>query len=908
THLDASGRGGFFDLDDAAAGTAPPASPGPRTANPEPGTRVDRYVIFTHLGSTRHSEIYAAHDPELDRKVALKLLSLDAADEQEGYRRLMAEAQATARLAHPNVVKVHDVGTWRGRPYIAREFIEGASVHTWKRRASPSRAEVLRVMRLAGRGLGALHAAGLVHRDLNLHAILVGDDGTVRVTDMDYVGSVAGQALPSENDSGSLDSLASGELSEETTGSFVRAAGLSGIFDDSPYASPEQLLGQTADARSDQFSFCVALYEALYDSMPFGRGTVVRRLARVERGRVRLPKGRYSRRTLNAIKRGLSAQPEQRFHDMAALLKAVAPRRRRYALLAPLFVGVATVAAIAASGDEEHGTYCASVTHKLDGVWDSARRDDIRAAFEATGLAYAEDLLQFTHNHLDTWVSEWTTRHDELCREQTQGADMAVIAREMHCLSLRRNELSSVVDMLAAGDQRSIENAVRIVRDLSSVESCKNPDQWLASRDQLVEAEALNRGQAELSMLLASHRSKEALPLADVLVDQARALGHGPSLVRALAARATALSLDRSPEAEAAMHEALSEALAQGQYPDVAAIATALANDLIRRRKFTEARHWLEHGEGALTHGSKPAMPGYAGIESSRGRIASLKGEYENALSRYERARELRIASLGPDDDRVAMYRVNVGQAFQDLGRYSEARVEFEAAVEGISNALGPEHPDVGRAHMALGVVMAAQGEYEAALVHGERAQRILKQAYGESRTIVADAIVATSVAHSRMGHAAVSMALQADAIRIYRVTTGDRSYRVALALNNIGVEYFNSGNYAEAEGYYRQALERVSEQLGKDHVETARIQNTLAGALLAQGEYEEAKVFLDAVEATIEAKVPTDIPMVAYWLSYACELDAIRASTRPRSTSYWPRQRSTGHQVARQWRSAKFV
>ena len=415
---------------------------------PQPGARIDRYVILRRLGSTRHADIFAAHDPQLDRKVALKLLSLDSVHEDDGYRRLMAEAQATARLAHPNVVKVHDVGTWNGRPYVAREFVEGASVFTWKLRRRPARTEVLRAMLEAGKGLAALHAAGLVHRDINLHAILVGDDGAVRVTDMDFVGSVEALALPSTLD-GELDSrdlsvdsrefsLESREIpvdllsssGDDTTGTYVRAAGVSGVFEDSPYVSPEQLLGRVADARSDQFSFCVALYEAMFDRTPFGRGTAARRLLRIEAGRVRVPRGRFSRRTFNALKRGLSVDPVDRFPNMEALLRALTPRRHRFALLAPAAVGLATVGAVALVPDDApSGSYCASADAKLEGVWDAERSERVHEAFLATGLPYAEDLYSLTSTKIDAWVDAWKVRHDELCVEQSEETVVRV-ARE----------------------------------------------------------------------------------------------------------------------------------------------------------------------------------------------------------------------------------------------------------------------------------------------------------------------------------------------------------------------------------------------------------------------------------------------------------------------------------------------
>ena len=864
---------------------------------PAPGCRIDRYVILRALGRTRHADIYAAHDPQLDRKVAVKLLSVDTVDEDDGYRRLMAEAQATARLAHANVVKVHDVGTWNGRPYVAREFVEGASVHTWKHRRRPARAEVLRVMLQAGQGLAALHAAGLVHRDINLHAILVGDDGSVRVTDMDFVGSVEALALPSTLDGEGRDfdsremsmdsrdySLESREIpvdllsssGEDTTGTYVRAAGVSGVFEDSPYVSPEQLLGRVADARSDQFSFCVALYEALFDRTPFGRGTAARRLLRIEAGRVRVPRCRFSRRTFNALKRGLAADPGDRFPNMASLLRALTPRRHRFTLLAPIAVGAATVAAVAlVPEDEPAASYCASAEDKLEGVWDAARSERVRESFLATELPYAEDLYSLTTARLDAWVDKWKARHDELCAEQGEEAVVRV-AREMHCLALRRAELGAVVDTLEAGDKRSIENAARIVRDLNTVESCADPKQWVASRDHAEEATQLGRGLRRAATLMQSGRFDEAETLTSALVDQARILGHGPSLVWALTLRASTLDNTRSPEAEAALHEALSEALAQGEYSAVADAATMLAQHLLRDREFEQARHWLDHAEAALARVDEPGSPMHAGIESVRARISTLEGDYQGALDSYRRSLELRRTALGPDDERVALHRINVGQAYQDLGRYGEARREYEAALEGIEDVLGKDHPDVGRAHMALCSVLALQGETDPALEHGAEAERVLERVYGPVATVLADAKLSTAMAYSKEGRVARSVEKQLEALDIYKKSSGDRSYRVSLVLNNLGVENHNSGKYEEAEQYYRDALEIAEEVLGKEHVRASEMRSTLASALVAQKKYDESALLLTDALADMERQLGTDHPRLAHPLTYAAELDAV--------------------------------
>jgi len=866
---DFRGQGGVTDL------VLPPVADGGEL---EAGVHIDRYVVLRALGGTRHAEVYAAHDPELDRRVAVKLMSRDVADEEVGYRRMRAEAQAAARLVHPNVVKIHDVGNWRGRPYIAREFIDGAWLGRWIRESRATPRRIREVMVSAGRGLAAIHAAGLVHRDVNPRAVFVGEDGRARVTDMDYVGSVDVLALARADDESHDSYELSMESREESeSDNSAEFSGGSGVFADSYYAAPEQLVGLTADARSDQFAYCVVLYEALYGTLPFGRGTATRRLSKIERGKLKVPTTRYSRRTFAALRRGLSADPADRFAGIDGLLAALMPRRRTHlAWTAGVGLCAATAAAMAALSSSQRSEYCASVDHKLAGVWDADRADQLKAAFESTGLPYAEDLRSFTENHLDAWVEQWTSRHDELCEARARGADTGQISREIHCLSLRRGELASVVDTLTSGETRSVENAARIVRELRSVESCSDPDQWVRSHDQIEEAADLGRGLATLSTLLASGRADEAVPLADSMVEKAKALGHSPSMVRALGLRAQALGLARSPDAEAASHEAFSAALAASDYGALAAAATVIASRLTRDRNFEEAERWLDHAEAAVGRDTGTDMPGLAAIETSRGRISALKGDSEDALKRYRRALDLRVEAIGPEDDRIALYRVNVGQSLQNLGRFDDARDEFEGAWRTLTASLGPEHPNVAKSRMALCTVLSAQGEYKAGLVHGLEAERILTAAYGRHRTLVADAMLATAMAHSGLGHVQDSIDLQQEALEIYRATTGARSYRVALTLNNLGLENYNTGRYVEALPYYQDALSQMEEVLGSDHLQTASVRLSLADTFFALNKHDEARALLTAVRATIEDRVSSDRPLVASWLAGEAEFAAI--------------------------------
>ncbi|MGZ6141259.1 MAG: protein kinase domain-containing protein [Myxococcaceae bacterium] len=235
-----------------------PASVGGRTASATPddgvggpvprlprGATLGRYVVLDCLGSGGMGVVYRAHDFALDRRVSLKLLRTSGGRDEESRReRLVAEAQALARVSHPNVLVVHDVGTWEDEVYLALEHVEGETLLSWLDRAPRSAAEIRGMFLQAARGLQAIHAAGLVHRDVKPENLLVGRDGRLRVADLGLA-ITAGSAVP--------------EPARETL-----RPGTPG------YMPLEQHRGEPLDARADQFSLAVALFEALLGQRPYG--------------------------------------------------------------------------------------------------------------------------------------------------------------------------------------------------------------------------------------------------------------------------------------------------------------------------------------------------------------------------------------------------------------------------------------------------------------------------------------------------------------------------------------------------------------------------------------------------------------------------------------------------------------
>ena len=318
--------------------------PRPRAQPPVPseGDRIGRFVVLRKLGEGGMGLVFVGYDGELDRDVALKLLRAPHGD-RRAMSRLMREGQGLARISHPNVVQVYEVGEHAGAVFITMELVVGTTLGKWLK-AKPERnwPEIIHVLMQAGRGLAAVHAAGLVHRDFKPDNVMVGDDGRVRVLDFGLV-----------RDNAERDPNEPGHAGEGPHGiaSFERPLTCAGSLLGTPaYMAPEQLACESADALSDQFAFCAVAYEALFGVRPFPGRTVNELAAAIEAGRLRSPRhGRKApRRVHDALQRGLSAEPGRRWPDMDSLLEeleiSLAVRRGwMWAGLALAFVGAGVI-------------------------------------------------------------------------------------------------------------------------------------------------------------------------------------------------------------------------------------------------------------------------------------------------------------------------------------------------------------------------------------------------------------------------------------------------------------------------------------------------------------------------------------------------------------------------------------
>ena len=312
--------------------SAPPTA-GPADANPGGSRTIGRYKVLGLVARGGFGEVHAAHDPELDRRVALKVLT--RSEDRHAIARLRREATTMARLSHPNVVRVFDVGEVDGDLFIAMEFIRGVTLRSWLSGQVRSWPEIRAVFVAAGQGLAAAHREGVVHRDFTPENVIIDDDGRARVVDFGLAAASGEELMPGHT--ADEDELVDTAQTADPTPGGTPA-----------YIAPELHLGRPADARSDQFSFCVALFEALHRRRPFvGRTwhTLRPQLVGDLREGVQVDRTlpQHLRRTLV---RGLAAAPERRFPDMDALLRELVRDRAPRATLRYLALGTGSAALV----------------------------------------------------------------------------------------------------------------------------------------------------------------------------------------------------------------------------------------------------------------------------------------------------------------------------------------------------------------------------------------------------------------------------------------------------------------------------------------------------------------------------------------------------------------------------------
>jgi eukaryotic-like serine/threonine-protein kinase len=796
------------------------------------GQAIGRYLVLGVLGRGGMGIVYEAYDPVLDRRIAVKRLREITDDEvSAGRARMQREAQAIARLSHPNVITVHDVNEHGGAMYIAMELVQGSTLREWQ--LGRGWRELVGAYGAAGRGLAAAHAAGLIHRDFKPENVLVGRDGRVRVTDF----GLARLA----RDAHTAPTMALVEhLPMPSTGTGT-ARGLSGnltaagaVIGTPSYMAPEQIDGEQVDERSDQYAWCIALWEAIYGEQPFIAGNLALRSAAMKTDTPKPPpSARAPRAIARILQRGLAADPAKRWPSMDALRGALERETssRRLAIGGAGLTAIAVVAAVFAVGQRsgEARNSCARAGGPADALWTPAIERDLVASFAATGAPYAGDAAVSLGRSITAWRTRWQRLAVESCEATRVHASQTEATLDLRtaCLMRTHDQLRTAIAGLTSSraDRKAVEAAAGFA--LPDLDACNDvaalagetpPPRDPRARFALeVRLDALER---ILHGGLAIVAAERLVPEVEAQVGAAIALGWLPLVARARRDVAELQAqLGKGKAARNALIAAAANASAAGEPDELIEIYLALADVEARlTSEFALGEGWNQLAGGTLARlGPRPGKQ--LAIARSRGVLAQHAGHPGDARTAYTEALAIARTRSASDERRVL---VDLGLSETELGELDAAKGHLDRALALARTELGEHHPKVAQVQHDLGVVVYRQGHYAEAEQLFRTALAVRAAAYGKDSTDYALTVEAIGNAEIMQDRVAEARADFEQAIRIFEARLGPEHPDVANAYNDVGSTYHRAGMYALALANQQHVLALREKALGPDHPDVA--------------------------------------------------------------------------------------
>ena len=807
--------------------------------------KVGRYVVERPLDAGGMGSVYLARDPQLDRPVAIKLLSAGLENDEQMRRRVVREARAMAKLSDPHVAVVFEVGESDGVVFVAMEYLPGPNLRSWLAQEDHEPGAIIALFVQAGRGLAAAHDKGLVHRDFKPDNVVIDEAGRAKVIDF-------GLARSKEDPlRGTLDPEshppASG-ISEQT---------MTGALAGTPaYMAPEQWLGADADARTDQYSFCVALAEALTGHRP----KPIRSTDEAEKAEpaawttgVDVP-----RHVAEAVARGLATNPDKRFASMQELLLALqpaAPRRGR-TLIAVAGVAIAVTAttfALTRGGARS----CEVRAPALPRPWNDDARVAMRAAFGQTAIVYAQPVADATVAALDDWTASYAAASEDVCN--AEGSDVAAA-----CLGQAAAAFSDLVDELDDPGASGVAGALDWVHSLPPPESCLDPQ-----RRPLLALEVSSEARAAL---YEARRLSASLQTPAATEDMPRRIERGIAASR----RAAELATESDPAFIAAAH--LIEGHLYLREGDKAESERSLrravelaesAGDVRTRVKATielvyvvgsdrdrtvEALTLADQAQGALESFAAP-VTWRAGLLSHRASVvAHARGTEpveEDAVALQQHALALLEDLLGLDHPATIGAAINVG-VYASYGKQPElARTILREALPRADATWGPEHPLTGRLRGTLGMAELRGGNADEAARLLTESLEVRRRALGDDHQQVASARYNLAQAQIRQDDWAGAAAQLAAGVEIRESLVGPEDPSLIPWLYAIGDVEVKRGRFTEARAILERALS-LCEFDGAPPRDFARIRFALARATVAH-DPAAARVLARSARATFE-------------------------------------------------------
>lgn len=812
----------------------------------ERGALVGRYTVLSFVGSGGMGEVYAAYDPQLDRRVALKLLRPESSQRvARAEARLLREARAIARLSHPNVIAVYDAGTFGDRVFVAMEYVDGETLASWL--ATPTRrstTEILSVFRDAARGLAAAHAAGLIHRDFKPQNVMVARDGSARVADFGLVRRLEDSTGVAEHDGADARSGDPIDLGLTHPGELIGTP---------LYMSPEQFKMEPTDARTDQFSFCVALYRSLYGEHPFiehEKAALGELRSHVLAGRVRPPSAHASvtpsiRRVLL---RGLSADPAARWPSMTELAAALArhpsrSQRRTIGILASAALMAALLTGWRASRPAV--VLCQSGPSRLADSWPPGsgstggrrRADALAASFVATKFPGADEISSRVSSLLDDYAHRWLAMYRDTCEAtHVRGEQSAeVLDLRMACLEERRGSLKALTDALGNADRNIVEQAIHAAAALPDLDRCADIGGLRAvvplPADRLVRerVDNIRRRAATAKALNDTGRHSQAIVETSGLVAEARAIAYEPLLAELLTQLGSfEVDAEMRPGTIATLEEATVTAI-RARRDDLAAETAALLASAIGNYggRPDEGERWAAIGEALVDRLG-------AGHERIRAWLLQSRAGLSEA-----------------SDPEAAL-------------RFSEQAVALKRKV------LPPDHPDVANALVMEAEELHRRGDDARALEVVVEAESVLMRAYGPRSAHVAQAMSNRGEYLLALGRPAEALPLFRDAAARWEAAMGPTFRFLAYPLTGMGRALLALRRPGDARGPLERAMQ-IRRHGEPRPIERADTSFALAQAVWAEGDRERALILArsarDEYAAVSSAKQQADD--AAAWIAH---------------------------------------
>ncbi|MEM7152441.1 MAG: tetratricopeptide repeat protein [Myxococcota bacterium] len=826
------------------------------------GDRVGRYVILGTLGAGGMGVVYSAYDPQLDRKIALKVLHphRDPAG-TEGRQRLVREAQAMAKLAHPNVAAVHDVGEHEREIFVAMEFIKGQTLRDWLKAEPRDPQRILEVFIEAGRGLWAAHQAQLLHRDFKPENVMVGAEGRVWVLDFGLVRPLeGGEALPERSAKDG-----DGAIGDPTATTQTR---LGAIMGTPAYMSPEQLQGTPLDARSDQFSFCVALYEALYEKRPFIGASYEELVLNVIAGDISEAPRRSSvpgwlRRVLLV---GLRPERERRHASMLALLDALqadpSRRRRRWLLAGGAVALAAGLWGARAWTLNRARLECATQSAAIDADWDDDARQRVEQALLSHDMPFASESWNRVRDGIDDYVQEWKDTRLSTCEAQRvdHQLDAKRGAAATSCLTERRAALQSLISVLSEAELEVVIESDTSVYSLPAVDTCTDDaflSAWRApTGSQQERAIALREEAVRAEMMWRAGQIPAARVRIDAALADAQALGDTVSIARLETAQGAILV--RQGDYQAGVDAYRRGYFSWGELGDtrelrgLAMVIASVEANLLQRPEI--ASDWLAHAGMHATRTEGPALEDTAGYHRAKALIAIARGDYEQAKGHADTALQLAVTKFGPDHPRIGTHRSAVITVQQKQGHYETALEWSERELERVRRVRGPEHPSVARALTNVATLLASLGKLDRGLDAAREAVALCQRSLGPEHPWTLAARQSLASVLSKQGNRQEAIEILELVVAIDPDDTTNSS--------TLGGLLVSQGHHERASKLLQATYDRIVERHGASHPSLLPVLINLGAAHRGRDDDEQgAWAYNEAIRvgrATLPSRHPT--------------------------------------------------